>query len=135
MVALVGRGCIARKSGCGEREFDGNVKGAQLKLAATLRFGTAESQDESPGGAIHKGDGKNRRTAKNTTLEKENESVIITGFDDFGSRMVTFSTGRKYEAGGASCGGGDRGDGSCGDGFCGYSGCCGADGGEARDYV
>jgi hypothetical protein len=36
------------------RRYNGQVKRAQLKLAATLRFGTAESQDESPTWAIHK---------------------------------------------------------------------------------
>jgi hypothetical protein len=35
-------------------KFKGNVKDAGLKAAANLRFGSAESQDESRCGAIHK---------------------------------------------------------------------------------
>jgi len=49
-----GNGCPVPQSGTGRYKCKGNAKGAQLKLAATLRFGTAESQDESPCGAIHK---------------------------------------------------------------------------------
>jgi len=42
-------------------QIQSNVKGAQLKLAATLRSRTAGSQDESPCRAIHKFKSNGRR--------------------------------------------------------------------------
>jgi hypothetical protein len=47
-------GCPVRSTRTGRYKFKSNCNGAHLKLAATLRFGTAESQDESPCWAINR---------------------------------------------------------------------------------